>query len=70
MACFLRWGHDWQDPSDSVKQKITDQLSLLGIHAEQIEVCSKCQRVKMLASTFLNPKPRTVIMPPYPEEET
>jgi hypothetical protein len=64
--CFWRWGHKWEMASEKQAMKIKESLGLFGIHVDKIEICSKCHRIKLTASTFIDAKPKVRILPPYP----
>jgi len=69
MVCFWKWGHKWEKASEKQAKQIEESLGLFGIHADQIEICSKCHRVKLIASTFMDYKPRVRTLPPFPFKE-
>lgn len=64
--CFWRWGHKWEVASEKQAMRIKESLGLFGIHVDKIEVCSKCHRIKLTATTSLDAKPKVRILPPYP----
>jgi hypothetical protein len=54
--CF-RNTHEWIEPTEAVKRKVIELLlscnKVQWLHIEKINVCSKCQRVKVTGSSFL-----------------
>lgn len=64
--CFLKWGHKWKKATEEQNKEIRECSELFGIVVDQIEICEKCQKVKITVRTFLNPKPFVEIMPPFP----
>jgi|YelNatPaOPRAMG01_1025707.scaffolds.fasta_scaffold36657_2 hypothetical protein len=69
MVCFWKWGHKWKKPTEEQEKQIRECTEIVGIFVDKIEICSKCQKVKMTARTFFKPKPFVEIMPPFPFEE-
>lgn len=66
--CFLRWGHKWKEPAAKQKKEIMETLELVGVLVDEVQICVKCEKVKITARTILNPRPFTKFMPPYPFE--
>jgi hypothetical protein len=69
MVCFWKWGHKWAKPIAKLEQEIKKDLELFGIYPQKLEVCLKCDKVKVTATTCVNDKPKTFIMPKYPSDE-
>jgi hypothetical protein len=68
MMCFWKFGHKWEEASEKQATKIKESLEMFGIHSDKIEICSKCHKIKLTASTFIEAKPKIRILPPYPFE--
>jgi len=66
--CFLKWGHKWKKLTEEDEKEIMESLEMVGVLVDNVEVCSKCDKVKITARTFFNPEPFIEIMPPYPFE--
>lgn len=69
MVCFWKWGHDWKPASAEQVREVSEKLGLFGIHIEKMDICSKCKKIRVLATTFLDVTPRERILPPYPFDE-